>query len=105
MEERERFSIDLDALDHELGLRDAMRLLASTDTENIKPLRREVAMMAAELLEGVDLDALDDETVNALLDRIAQLVFGLVRVGHAALTTLETYDVDRLEYLKAIEEG
>ena len=104
MEDRPRGSINLDNIDIQAGLRDALRLLASTSGENVKPHLNEVAILATELFDGIDVDPLDDEDLNALLDRFCQTLFGLTLAGHSALVLLAEHGVDRLEFMKFLEE-
>ena len=61
--------------------------------------------MILEMLDGLDLDGIDDETLSTLLHRFMALVAGLTIVGNGTFGAFaDAVEADRLDILKAIGE-
>lgn len=89
-------------LELEEGQRDALRLLAAA-AGNVDALVAEAGVVVIEMLNGLDLDGIDDESLSIFLHRHVALVAGLTIVGNGTLAAFaDAVNADPLDILKAI---
>jgi hypothetical protein len=99
-----KITIDIGRLELEQGQREALRLLAAVPG-SVDTLVDEAGNMILEMLDGLDLDGIDDESLSTLLHRFMALVAGLTIVGNGTLGAFaDAVEADRLDILKAIGE-
>jgi hypothetical protein len=101
--EHRPIEVDLGKLDLEKARTEALRLLASSETD-VNVHVAEAARVMTELFEDLDLDAVNDETLSTLAHRIMEIIAGLTIVGSRSLSALEEEtNVERTELLHQIE--
>jgi hypothetical protein len=95
--------VNLEKLDLVKARTEALRLVASSETD-VTVHVRESARVMTELFEDLDLDALDDETLSTLAHRILEIIAGLTIVGNRSVAALaEERELERTDVLAQIE--
>jgi hypothetical protein len=101
--ERRALPVDLETLDLGNARTEALRLLASPETD-IDVHLAQAARVLTGIFDGLELDAVDDATLSELARRTLEIIAGLTIVGYRSVTALaEQQGVDRAEVLRQIE--
>ena len=100
---RRPLQVDISTLDLVHARTEALRLLASAETDLDVHLT-EAARVLTDLFDGLVLDAVEDAELSTLTHRVLEIVAGLIMVASRSVDKLaEIEDGDRVEILRQIE--